>query len=76
MQPQFVGKQTLTPIVVFKWGEKRSVAVRLVSLNVEEKAFDATLNPTRASVSLTLKVLDETEVGNNLGTKRLLKPSE
>jgi hypothetical protein len=69
MQPQVVDKQTLMPIVVFKWGAKRSLAVRLVSMSVEEKAFDCTLNPTRASVSLTLRVLDATEVGTNLGAK-------
>jgi hypothetical protein len=66
MQPQTAGKQ---PIVVFKWGAKRLVAVRLVGMSVEEKAFDATLNPTRATVSLVLKVLDASEVGNSSGAK-------
>ena len=69
MQPQVVGNQTSMPIVVFKWGAKRSVAVRFVSMSVEEKSFDVTLNPTRASVSLTLRVLDATEINNNPGAK-------
>jgi hypothetical protein len=64
MQPQ-MGKQTSMPIVVFKWGAKRSVTVRFVSMSVEEKSFDVTLNPTSASVSLCLRVLDVTEIGNN-----------
>jgi Contractile injection system tube protein len=71
MQPQAVGKQTSMPIVVFKWGAKRSVAVRLVSMSVEEKSFDITLNPTRATVSLTLRVLDASEISNNSGGKSI-----
>jgi hypothetical protein len=69
MQPQVAGKQTSVPIVVFKWGAKRSVAVRFVSMSVEEKSFDVALNPTRATVSLTLRVLDAAEINNNPGAK-------
>jgi hypothetical protein len=71
MQPQVVGKQTSLPIVVFKWGSNRSVAVRLVSMSVEEQSFDEILNPTRAMVSLTLRVLDASEVANNQGAKNV-----
>jgi hypothetical protein len=71
MQPQAVGKQTSMPIVVFKWGAKRSVAVHLVSMSVEEKSFDVTLNPTRATVNLTLRVLDIAEINNNPGAKNV-----
>ena len=69
MQPQAVGKQTSMPIVVFKWGAKRAVAVRFVSMSIEEKSFDVTLNPTRASVSLCLSVLDAAEINNNPGAR-------
>ena len=72
MQPQIVGKQTFIPIVVFKWGAKRSVPVRFVSMTVEEKSFDISLNPTRATVSLALRVLDATEVNNNPGARSVL----
>jgi len=65
MKPQVVGNQTSMPIVVFKWGAKRSVAVRIVAMSVDEESFDVTLNPTRATVSLTLRVLDAVEVNNN-----------
>jgi hypothetical protein len=68
-QPQMVGSQTLQPIVVFNWGTKRSVSARVVALTVEEHSFDAALNPTRATVNLTLKVLDISEVGNNAGAR-------
>ncbi len=71
MQPQMVGKQALLPIIVFKWGAKRSMPVRIVSMNVEEKSFDITLNPTRANVSLTLRVLDAAEVNNNPGARNV-----
>lgn len=71
MQPQVVGKQTYLPILVFKWGAKRSLAVRLVGMSVEEKSFDVTLNPTRATVSLSLRVLDAAEVNNNPGARNV-----
>jgi hypothetical protein len=71
MQPQLVNKQMAMPIVVFKWGAKRANAVRLVSMSVEEKSFDVTLNPTRATVSLTLRVLDAAEVNNSLGARNV-----
>ena len=65
MKPQIAAGKTSMPIVVFKWGAKRSVAVRFVSMSVEEKSFDVSLNPTRASVSLCLRVLGVAEIGNN-----------
>ena len=69
MKPQIASGKTSMPIVVFKWGAKRSVAVRFVSMSVEEKSFDLTLNPTRASVSLCLRVLGVAEIGNNPGAR-------
>jgi hypothetical protein len=72
MQPQLVGKQMYQPIVVFKWGAKRSVPVRAVSMNVEEKSFDVTLIPNRATVSLTLRVLDASEIASSPGARSAL----
>jgi hypothetical protein len=69
MQPQVVNNQTTMPIVVFRWGTKREVPVRIVSMNVDENLFDAALNPTRANVSLTLRVLDQAEIKNNQGAR-------
>ena len=69
MQPQLVNNQMVIPIVIFKWGAKRTVAVNLVSMSVEEKSFDITLNPTRATVSLVLRVLNVSEVGSNVGAR-------
>ncbi len=69
MEPQVVGTKTYMPIVVFKWGANRSVAVRIVTMNVEEKAFDEILNPVRATVSLSLQVLAQRDVNGNLGAR-------
>jgi len=69
MQPQTADKQVVLPIVVFKWGSKRLVAVNVVNMSVEEKTFDQTLNPIRATVSLTLRVLTVSEVGSNAAAK-------
>lgn len=71
IQPQVIGNQKSMPIVVFEWGAKRSVAVQFVSMNVEETAFDIALNPTRAIVNLTLRVLDAQEVNNNSGARKI-----
>lgn len=45
------------PLTLFVWGVKRVVPVRLSSFTIEEEAYDANLNPIRASVSLSLRVL-------------------
>jgi hypothetical protein len=65
VQPQTVGSQTTLPYVVFCWGTNRSVLVHIVSLNVEETSFDGLLNPTRANVTLCLKVLTAAEIKDN-----------
>ncbi|MDZ4721859.1 MAG: hypothetical protein SH847_25645 [Roseiflexaceae bacterium] len=45
------------PLTLFIWGVKRVLPVRLASLSIEEEAYDANLNPIRASVSFSLQVL-------------------
>lgn len=45
------------PFTLLVWGAKRVLPVRLTQFSVTEDAFDATLNPIRASVSLGLRVL-------------------
>jgi len=76
MQPQIAGKQKSMPIVIFKWGAKRILPVHLVSMSIEEKSFDVTLNPTRAMVTLTLKVLTAAEITNNPGAQKVLVSHE
>jgi len=45
------------PLTLFVWGPTRVLPVRLTSLSITEEAFDTLLNPTRATVNLTLQVL-------------------
>jgi hypothetical protein len=48
---------TEQPLTLFTWGNKRVVPVRITEFTVTEEAFDVDLNPIRASVELTLRVL-------------------
>ena len=50
------------PLVVFVWGAKRVVPVRVTSLNITEQAFDQKLNPIRAKVDLRLTSLTNQEL--------------
>jgi len=50
------------PLVLFIWGLKRVVPVRLTEFTINEENFDVNLNPTRASVSLGLRVLTYNDV--------------
>jgi hypothetical protein len=71
MQPQTINDQIILPTAVFRWGANRSVAVRVVNLSVEEKTFDQILNPIRATVTLTLRVLNASEVTNSVGARNV-----
>jgi len=51
------------PLTVFVWGQNRVAPVRLTEYSVTEHAFDTSLNPTRATVSLTLRVLTVFDLG-------------
>lgn len=45
------------PVVLFVWGPKRILPVRITEFSVTEEAFDPKLNPIRAKLSLGLRVL-------------------
>lgn len=45
------------PMTFFVWGLNRVLPVRVESLNITEQAFDALLNPVRAEVDISMKVL-------------------
>lgn len=51
------------PLTVFVFGRGRIVPVRITELSVTEEAFDVALNPIRAKISLTLKVLSVDDLG-------------
>ena len=50
--------QPAAPFTLFIWGAKRILPVRLSSFTINEEEFDPDLNPIRASLSLTLTVLN------------------
>jgi hypothetical protein len=52
-----------TPLVLFVWSKERVVPVRLTDCSVTEEAFDPRLNPLRAKVSLSLRVLSVDDLG-------------
>ncbi len=45
------------PLAIFVWSKNRIVPVRITEFSITEEAFDTNLNPIRAKVSLTLRVL-------------------
>ena len=50
------------PLTLLVWGKNRVVPVLLKSFSITEKAFDQNLNPTLASVQLSLQVLTYVEL--------------
>jgi hypothetical protein len=53
----------LAPLILFVWSSTRVVPVRITEFSIVEEAFDPMLNPIRAKVSLSLRVLNVYDVG-------------
>jgi hypothetical protein len=53
----------MSALPLFIWSKSRIVPVRITDLSVTEEAFDPTLNPIRAKVSLSMRVLSVTDLG-------------
>jgi hypothetical protein len=51
------------PVTVFIFGPKRIAPVRITEFSITEEAFDTSLNPIRAKVSLGMRVLSVDDVG-------------
>jgi hypothetical protein len=47
----------MSPLTLFVWSASRIVPMRITDLSITEEAFDPQLNPLRAKVSLSLRVL-------------------
>ena len=59
------------PLTLFIWSKNRVLPVRLTDFSITEEAFDPTLNPIRAKVSLGMRVLSVNDLdfdhrGNSL----------
>jgi len=50
-------------LTVFAWSAQRITPVRITDLEITEEFFDPQLNPIRAKVSLSMRVLSVTDVG-------------
>lgn len=50
------------PLTLFIWGIKRIVPVRLSSFSIAEEAYDVSLNPIRAKVTLGMQVLSYSDL--------------
>jgi hypothetical protein len=51
------------PLSLFVWSANRIVPVRITDFSVTEEAFDPSLNPIRAKVSLGMRVLSVDDLG-------------
>jgi hypothetical protein len=50
------------PLTIFIWGMQRILPVRLTEFTITEEAFDARLNPIRAKVNLSMRVLSTNDL--------------
>jgi hypothetical protein len=51
------------PLTLFVWSKSRVIPVRLTDFSITEEAFDTSLNPIRAKVSLGMRVLTIDDLG-------------
>lgn len=51
------------PLTLFIWSKHRVVPVRVTEFSITEEAFDPSLNPIRAKVSLGMRVLNVNDLG-------------
>ena len=52
-----------SPLTVFVWSKNRVLPVRLTEFSVTEERFDPDLNPLRAKVNLSMRVLTVNDLG-------------
>jgi Contractile injection system tube protein len=60
------------PTVLFVWGRKRVLPVRIASLKIDETLYNNHLNPVRAEIDASLEVLGETEAKDNQAVRSAL----
>lgn len=53
----------LAPLAMFVWGKNRIVPVKVSDFSITEEAFDPSLNPIRAKLSLSLRVMSTDDLG-------------
>ena len=55
------------PLVLFVWGERRVIPVKIVGMTINETFFNGQLYPTRAEVELSFETLGEANARDNEG---------
>jgi hypothetical protein len=53
------------PLTLFIWSKNRILPMRLTEFSITEEAFDPSLNPIRAKISLGMRVLSMDDLGAN-----------
>ncbi|HEV7876487.1 hypothetical protein [Bradyrhizobium sp.] len=53
------------PLVLFVWGEKRVVPVKITAMTINETFYNAALYPIRAEIEISLEVLTEQDARDN-----------
>lgn len=61
------------PLVLFVWGERRVVPVKIVGMAINETYFNGQLYPTRAEVELSFETLGEGDARDNTRVASSLK---
>src|SRR5581483_10519947 len=51
------------PLQLFVWSTSRVLPVRITDFSITEEFFDPSLNPIRAKVSLSMRVLNTNDIG-------------
>ncbi len=53
------------PTVLFVWGTRHVVPVRIASLKIDESVYNADLYPVRAEIEASLEVLGQADAAND-----------
>jgi hypothetical protein len=53
------------PLVLFVWGERRVVPVKIIGMSINEQYFNGQLYPTRAEIELSFETLGEGDARDN-----------
>jgi hypothetical protein len=70
---QGVKKARPRPTVLFVWGPKRILPVRIASLKIDESVYNTLLHPVRAEIEVSLEVLGEAEARHDKAVRAALK---
>jgi hypothetical protein len=60
------------PTVLFVWGRKRVLPVKIVSLKIDESVYNNHLNPVRAEIEASLEVHGEADARNDPAVRSAL----